>query len=207
MTSKSCPFHFTSISDESRAWRYYNPEARRIQTSRNITFISQDELEAGSTQINPKLALEGEQKQQNEYQQSELPPLDSDTINIPEAFKDTMDSISSPPISPASTLTPLPSPSPSPALAKPKAPRDISSAIDTRNILTTGRRAQSGATPNYWLLNNPDLRSPRRPDAWKTRVQQHPDIESNTAVFAFPSIEGASVTESLTVAEARARPD
>lgn len=42
LTSKPHPFRFTGLSDESRAWRYYNPESRRIQTSRNVKFSIED---------------------------------------------------------------------------------------------------------------------------------------------------------------------
>lgn len=36
---------------------------------------------------------------------------------------------------------------------------------------------------NYRLLNNPDSRSPKKPDAWKTRVPTaNPDSEPDAAV-------------------------
>ena len=35
---KSREFIFTGLTDESRAWRYYNSHSRQIQTSRNVIF-------------------------------------------------------------------------------------------------------------------------------------------------------------------------
>ncbi|GLB45952.1 putative reverse transcriptase (RNA-dependent DNA polymerase) [Lyophyllum shimeji] len=57
---KSRQFIFTGLSDESRAWRYFNPGARRIQTSRNVIFPADitDQNESISGGIDP-LTLEG----------------------------------------------------------------------------------------------------------------------------------------------------
>ncbi|KAG6825779.1 hypothetical protein H0H93_000315, partial [Arthromyces matolae] len=52
---------FMGLSDESRAWRYYNPETRKVSTSRNVIFprdVTSDIPE--QTQVFDPVQLEGE---------------------------------------------------------------------------------------------------------------------------------------------------
>ncbi|KAF5378035.1 hypothetical protein D9757_011525 [Collybiopsis confluens] len=193
LTSKSRPFHFTGLSDESRAWRYFNPESRKIQTSRNVIFNTKEvEDDSPATEKNLTSGLEGEQRKANNFE------IKSPSTPLPMT-----------PLRSLSPLTPLPSPSPSSVSTPSKAPRDISSTISTENIISGKRTTRSAPTLNYRLLNNPDSRSPKRPDAWKTRVPNSSDAppEFDTVAFAFPSFQQSSVTEPLTVDEARSRPD
>ncbi|KIK58705.1 hypothetical protein GYMLUDRAFT_245800 [Collybiopsis luxurians FD-317 M1] len=109
LTSKSQPFQFTGLSDELHAWRYYNPESRKIQTSQNVTFNFDDE-DTSSTEVIPMLTLKGEQKQvdQNELKSSspvELPL--SDSIDLNSQIESTTQSQSIQPTSkPAKPISP-----------------------------------------------------------------------------------------------------
>ncbi|KAF5374058.1 hypothetical protein D9757_010721 [Collybiopsis confluens] len=212
LTSKSRPFHFTGLSDESRAWRYFNPESRKIQTSRNVIFNTKEvEDDSPATEKNLTSGLEGEQRKANnsEIKSVESPPSELNQDTLTKSPQQPSTPLPMTPLRSLSPLTPLPSPSPSSVSTPSKAPRDISSTISTENIISGKRTTRSAPTLNYRLLNNPDSRSPKRPDAWKTRVPNSSDAppEFDTVAFAFPSFQQSSVTEPLTVDEARSRPD
>jgi len=139
---KTRPFIFTGLTDESRAWRYYNPDARTIQTSRNITFAADTPAESSEFPVPPTLQLEGEKDPD-----SETPtPEPSDPLPHPSTAPAPASSASTP-----STLTPFPSPKSTHTPTPRKAPRDISSTITEDNIIL-GPRTRKYTKPDTAVL-------------------------------------------------------
>jgi hypothetical protein len=156
---KTRPFIFTGLTDESRTWRYYNPGAHTIQTSRNITFAPDTPAESSEIPDPPSLQLEGEK--------------DSDvTLDGPQPVPEQ------PPAQP-------PASQPAPTRREP--------------IPCTSK-----VPLDYRLLNNPDSRSPKKPDAWKHRVAS--DFPPSVHV-ALTANSDPLADDPLTVAEAKSRTD
>ena len=144
------------------------------------------------------LALEGEQKTTTENQTSQSKLLS--TPKIINTSSSAPDSLPTQPMQSTeaakSVETPIPS---NPIPSKPSKP------------LPPPRTSTPHSTKiphNYRLLNNPDSRSPKKPDAWKTQVPTaNPDSELDTAVFAFAAVQDILENEPTTVTEAQGHPD
>jgi hypothetical protein len=141
---KTKGFIFTGLSDESRAWRYYNPTTRKIQTSRNVTFIDANidssEIPLSTPQLKGEIDYTAdllEKQGQNEPEATPDPP----TTQIPASNFST-----------PSTLTPIPFQRPPASSPPAKAPRDISSAISQDNIVL-GPRTRKYAKPDSVLVS------------------------------------------------------
>jgi hypothetical protein len=145
---KTKPYIFTGLSDESRAWRYYNPDTRRILTSRNIFWLDTDKTASSDVPLAPP-RLQGEL-----YSAPEPVPIEAavDPATKPASVSPHPTPARVPSASSMSTLTPTSSristliPTPSH-----KAPRDISSAIDPNNIIL-GPRTRKYTKPDTALL-------------------------------------------------------
>lgn len=75
MEPKARQFIFVGLSDEARAWRYYNPNTRQILTSRNVTFVN--DTPSSEIPIRPA-EIKGEQPNLEES-----PDNDLDTPSTP----------------------------------------------------------------------------------------------------------------------------
>ncbi|GLB42029.1 putative mitochondrial protein [Lyophyllum shimeji] len=172
---KSRQFIFTGLSDESRAWRYFNPGARRIQTSRNVIFPADitDQNESISGGIDP-LTLEGE----------------SDTREQPTGQEQPENQAQ-----PQSTETPQ---QPSSATTSETTTKTPPSRIPIRST-----RLATLTPVNYRLLNNPAARGPREwqhhvpdtspGDSGNLAIDEVPDF----AFLAHDHEEPTSVAEAL----------
>jgi len=134
---------FVGLEEHSYAYRYYNRETRQILTSWNVTFEKPQIRADKSFQFN-----------QAPPPDVPLPPLleeEKEYISCPNKLQADQEILPTPstpqvlpfmPTTPPSPLTPLPltrqsTPQSPPPL--PKAPRDISSAIDPDNIILGSR--------------------------------------------------------------------
>lgn len=91
---KSRPFIFTGLTDKSRAYRYWKPGSRVIQTSRNVIFPqynTTDSTTDGDDFVSAPTQLKGEKREVE-------PPLDSDStvVEIPESKLDTITDMAQP---------------------------------------------------------------------------------------------------------------
>ena len=178
LVSKTHSFIFTGLSDESRAYRYYNPESRQIQTSRNVIFTLDNTTESSDVPIPQLSKLKGE-KEVGSTQNSEL-----------STAENTKNSTTQPEITNSTTET-VPNP-----------------ATPTPTRRETHPRAAKNKPVDFQLLNNPDARSPRKPDAWKHRVPDDlPPLDPiNLAFIASANSDPLSDTP-LAVEEAKSRSD
>ncbi|KAL7284387.1 hypothetical protein ACG7TL_001677 [Trametes sanguinea] len=136
---KSRPCHFIGFSEESRAYRLYDPATGQIITSRNVVFERTRSNLEGETPSLPPLAVEGEQPT---LEQSEQPPEVSKSLDAPT-------------VSAPAPVTPAPKPSNSAAVpGAPTKPSPSQIPIYTRALRRTG------ANVDYRKLNNPDARKP-----------------------------------------------
>jgi len=160
---KAKQYIFVGLGEHSRAYQYYNQETWQILTSQNITFEKPQTRANRSFQFNqappPDVPLPPLLEEKKEYI-SRPNKLQADQEILPTPSTPRV--LPSMPTTPLSPLTPLPltrqsTPQSPPPL--PKAPRDISSAIDPDNIILgsrTRKYAKSDsahlATANFGLI-------------------------------------------------------
>ena len=182
--TRSCIF--VGLSDESRAWRYYNPRIRQVLTSRNITFINNPTTSnvPSPPQVKGESVLES---------MPERDPIEPEAT--PESAAPTPASSASTP----STLTPTSSHRSTSIPTPRKAPRDISSAITEDNIIL-GPRTRKYTKPDsahlgYALaavadpISNDPLtvdEAKSRPDwlEWKTAMDNEMDQLRQLGTFS-----------------------
>lgn len=189
---KAREFIFVGLSDHGKAWRYWNPRSRQVQTSRNVVFENQPQTNSieytvprptdsnTPDNVNPPL-LEGEKENDKQILGSQT-ISDSDPI-IPETHRKA----------PVEQSTSPPAPSRSRVAKLPPPPRERSSRI-----------AELPAH-NYRLLNNPQSRV--RPTGWELMVPvadepetPNPSLTSNdnfSLLSNIPSDEPTSHIDAL----------
>jgi hypothetical protein len=160
--TRSCIF--VGLSDESRAWRYYNPNTRQVLTSRNIIFT-----DTITSDVAPPPLLKGENMLESVPETNPIEHKAPSTTPTQPAPASSASSLS--------TLTPISTPTHTSPAPRPKAPRDISSAITEDNIILGPR----------------------------TRKYAHPDSAHLGYVLA--AVADPIANDPLTVNEAKSRPD
>ncbi len=186
LARKSKPCKFVGFSEESRAYRYYNPATRQVLTSRNVIMSDSDTSVEGEPVITSPPAAEGEQSS------PEQPPADAP----------------SPPEPPKSESAPAP------AVAKPP-PSQIpvrTSARQAQRFAAEGRpdfRAINlGNAPAYRPINNPS--AARAPPGWERVVPDSSSVavdDPDGADIIDYVLAANSVDDPQSLAEAQSRPD
>ena len=137
---KAKQYIFVGLEEYSHAYQYYNWETRQILTSRNVTFEKPQTRADKSFQFNqappPDVPLPPLLEEEKEYiSRPNKLQVDPEMLPTPSISQIPF----SMPTTPPSPLTPLPptyqSTLQSLPLPPPKAPRDISSAINPDNII------------------------------------------------------------------------
>ena len=188
LARKSRPCKFMGFSEESRAFRYYNPETRRVLTSRNVIFDKSAAALEGEPSVPLPTAVEGEEEQ------SVQPPTGASTSKSGE-----------------DTATTAPAAKPAKIKSSPSQIPVRSSARYYNKYSATGRpdyRASAlGHEAAFRPLNNPS--SQRAPPGWQRVVPDHSnfvdDDSGDEREYALIAANANDDPQSL--AEAQARPD
>jgi transposase InsO family protein len=131
---KTRPFRFMGLSDESTAWRYYNPEIRQVLTTRNISFGPDTPPQSSAIPDPPSAQLEGE-------------------ISASAPAVEPAPPVAQPPVNPATgpvnpTAEASSIPPESPTVPTSRLPRSTRKDVDYR--LLNNPSARSSKTPDAW---------------------------------------------------------
>jgi len=188
---KSQKFIFVDLSDHGKAWRYWNPHSRQIQTSQNVIFENQTHEyhytipnPASSNNVTDTLnspLLEGEQEISKQISGSQL---DSKfDLEPPKTPKKTTTNYS---VQPSNTPSKSHIPKPAPL------PCECSARIASQPSI------------DYRVLNNPQARN--KSPGWETVIPLSPD-QKPTNEFALLSSNPITSDEPSSYYEAISRYD